>query len=85
MARRGRSRYEPIERGYVTCADTWRTRIFYVDCSTGGAQLVFEDLCRGFERPRVCLAEASVLQERRSSAGQQFRVSIRIFPLAPVT
>jgi hypothetical protein len=50
MPRRGRSRYEPITRGYVCCADIWHKEIFHVDCRNGGAQQVFDDLARGFER-----------------------------------
>jgi hypothetical protein len=50
MPRRGRSNYQPLDRGYVHCRDNWHKEIFHVDCRVGGAQQVFEDLCRGFQR-----------------------------------
>ena len=50
MARRGRSVYTPIDRGYIHGRNAWHKRIFWIDCTRGGAQRVFEDLCRGFER-----------------------------------
>jgi len=50
MARRGRSVYTPIDCGYVHGRNAWHKRIFWIDCTRGGAQCVFEDLCRGFER-----------------------------------
>ena len=59
MTRRGRSRYEALDRGYVCCNDNWRTEIFHVDCRAGGAQQVFDDLCRGFERAGWELSERS--------------------------
>ena len=50
MPRRGRSVYTPIDCGYIHCSNVWHKRIFYVDCTRGGAQQVFEDLSRAFER-----------------------------------
>jgi hypothetical protein len=34
----------------VVCADVWRTRLAHIDCSQGGAQEAYSDLCRDFER-----------------------------------
>jgi hypothetical protein len=40
----------PLDRGYIHCSDIWHTRIFYIDCTAGGAQQVFEELCFQFRR-----------------------------------
>jgi hypothetical protein len=49
MTRRQRH-YEPQDFGCVRVTDPWRTLIAYIDCTNGGAQRAFEDLCRDFER-----------------------------------
>jgi hypothetical protein len=46
---RVRSRYEHIDRGYIHGSSIWHKTIFHIDCRAGGAQKVFEDVCRKFE------------------------------------
>jgi hypothetical protein len=40
----------PLDRGYIHCSNVWHKRIFHIDCRAGGAQQVFDDVCRAFER-----------------------------------
>jgi hypothetical protein len=46
---RGRSNYQLLKQGYIG-RDVWHTRSFHVDCTASGAERVFDDLCRAFER-----------------------------------
>jgi hypothetical protein len=76
MRRRGRSVYTPLDRGYVTCRDNWHTEIFHVDCRGGGAQRVFEDLCRGFQRTGWDIGERSFDWRLMRRDGVSWHISI---------
>jgi hypothetical protein len=45
-----RSRYEPKDHGWICITDVWHSRLAHIDCSQGGAQEAYADLCRDFER-----------------------------------
>jgi hypothetical protein len=49
-ASRGRRVYMPLDRCYIHGSNIWHKTIFHIDCRAGGAQKVFQDLCREFER-----------------------------------
>jgi hypothetical protein len=42
--------YHPKQAGLICITDVWHTRLAYMDCSSGGAQQAFDDLCDAFER-----------------------------------
>jgi hypothetical protein len=45
-----RSSYKPQDTGWIGISDPWNKTLGYIDCRNGGAQQVFTDLCRAFER-----------------------------------
>jgi len=45
-----RSRYTPLQSGFIIVVDPWHKRMGWLDCRAGGAQDAFDELCRGFQR-----------------------------------
>jgi len=47
--RMSRHKYVPREAGCIVLTDMWHTRLAVIDCSSGGAQVTFDDLVRSFQ------------------------------------
>jgi hypothetical protein len=77
-----RHRYEPQERGWIAVWNTWHELMCAIDCTAGGAQRAFDDLCIDFARAGWELQDRSF--DSRYISRNSIRWNVMITQLNPL-